>query len=103
MCNTHAVDWCSFATDLGEPLLRIEDFDEERHLIVDYLESVPWLCQQLLYRLRSGERRGRAGGRRGASGSGAACATRAAVVQMSAPEEDRIAIRRDAAIKRAKR
>ena len=91
------------ATDLGEPLLRVEYLDEERHLIVDNLESVSWLRQQLLYRLRGGERRCGAGGRRGASGSGAAGAAGAAVVQMSASEEDGIAVGRDAAIKRAER
>lgn len=83
--------------------MRVEYLDEERHLIVDNLESVSWLRQQLLYRLRGGERRGWAGGWRGASGSGAAGATGAAVVQMSASEEDGIAVGRDAAIKRAKR
>lgn len=90
------------ATDLGEPLLRVEDLYEERDLIVDYLESVSWLGQQLLYRLRGGERRGGAGSRRGASGSGAGCPG-AGVVQMGTAEEDRIAARRDAAAERPER
>ena len=83
--------------------MRVKYLDEERHLIVDYLESVSWLRQQLLYRLRGCERRGGAGGWRGGSGSGAAGATGAAVVQMSASEEDGIAVGRNAAIKRAER
>lgn len=91
------------ATDLGEPLLRVEYLDEQRHLIVHYLEPVSWLSKQLLYRLRGGERGGGARGRRRASRPGAPCARRAAVVQMGASEKDRIAVRRDAAVERAKR
>lgn len=91
------------ATDLGEPLLRVEYLDEQRHLIVHYLEPVSRLSQQLLYRLRGGERGGWARGRRGASCPGAPRARRAAVVQMGAPEEDRVAVRRDTAVERAER
>lgn len=92
------------ATDLGEPLLRVEYLDEQRHLIVHYLEPVSWLSKQLLYRLRGGERGGGARGGRRASRPAAPCRPRgAAVVQMGAAEEDRIAVRRDAAVERAER
>lgn len=97
----------TFATDLGEPLLRVEYLDEQRHLIVHYLEPVSWLRQQLLYRLRGGERSRGARCRRRGSGSGAATRSgsrrAAAVVQMGAPEEDRVPVRGDAAVERAER
>jgi len=86
-------------TDLGESLLRVQYLNEQRDLIIHDLEAVPRLRQQLLYRLRRGERRRRARRRRGAPRAGAAGV---AVVKMRAAEEDGVAIRRDAACERSK-
>lgn len=82
----------SSMTDLSESLLRVENFYEQRNFIIHDLETVPRLRQQLLYRLRRGERRRRARRWRGRSRAGTSTAG-VAIVEMSAAEEDRITVR----------
>lgn len=88
-------------TDLSKSLLRVEDFYEERNFIVHNLETVSRLRQQLLYRLRRGERRRRARRRCGSSRAGTSAAG-VTIMKMSTTEEDWITVRRNAARKRSK-